>query len=74
VPAVQALITFFYQKLVKSETTNLNVAYRLFDVFQILVQMIVMNNLLYTMTDQESTCGKEGFPACIDDADMHLSD
>lgn len=51
VPAVQALILFFYRKLVAYEQGFLNTIIQVLDMFQVLIQVIVMNNLITQVTD-----------------------
>jgi hypothetical protein len=53
IPAVQCIIQFFYQKMVKYEFSPINFTTQLLDLFQVLLQIGIMNNLIYRVTEYD---------------------
>lgn len=62
IPAVQALIRFFYQKLKKNEQSPANRLIQFLDLTQIIIQVLIMNKLITAVTDY--TCEEEDETLC----------
>lgn len=73
IPAVQCIIQFFYQKLVKYEFSPINFTTQVLDLVQVLLQIGAMNNLIYRVTEQ--TCDEDslapGETCDWDDGTLH---
>lgn len=73
-PAVRALIRFFYRKLTDYEKQWTNALIQVFDLVQVLFQAAIMNNLILRVTDQEDFSvtdadGQEVYRVQLEDLD-----